>query len=80
MPYWGKTLIAAAAFSALTGSYVLASQPADRNLNSPGLGWGPGGGGNKGAPGPIAGAGLPILLIAGGYALVRYYRNRNKAG
>ncbi len=35
--------------------------------------------GNLGAPGPIAGAGLPILLIAGGYVLVRRYRNRSKA-
>ena len=34
------------------------------------------GGSNRGAPGPIAGAGLPILLVAGGYALVRRYRNR----
>ncbi|MBM1175626.1 hypothetical protein [Microvirga arabica] len=35
-------------------------------------------GSNKGAPGPIAGAGLPFLLIAGGYALVRRYRNRSR--
>ena len=35
-------------------------------------------GGTKGAPGPIAGAGLPVLLVAGGYALVRRYRNRRK--
>src|SRR4051794_28333594 len=33
---------------------------------------------NRGAPGPIAGAGLPFLLIAGGYALVRRYCNRSK--
>jgi hypothetical protein len=32
------------------------------------------GGSSRGAPGPIAGAGLPFLLIAGGYALVRRYR------
>jgi LPXTG-motif cell wall-anchored protein len=31
-----------------------------------------------GAPGPIAGAGLPILLVAGGYFLVRRYRNKSK--
>ena len=40
-------------------------------------GWGNGNG--RGAPAPIAGASLPILLIAGGYALVRRYRNRRKA-
>ncbi len=40
------------------------------------------GGGNigvLGTPGPIAGAGLPLLLIVGGYALVRRYRNRSRA-
>src|SRR4051812_45151966 len=38
------------------------------------------GGSNKGAPGPIAGAGLPFVLIAGGYTLVRMYRRRSRAG
>ena len=33
--------------------------------------------GSKGAPGPIA-AGLPILLLAGGYALVRRYRRTDE--
>jgi hypothetical protein len=32
-----------------------------------------------GAPGSIAGAGLPFLLLAGGYVLVRRYRNQSKA-
>jgi hypothetical protein len=36
------------------------------------------GGQSIGAPGPIAGAGLPILLVAGGYFLVRRYRNKSK--
>ena len=27
--------------------------------------------GSVGAPGPIAGAGLPLLMIAGGYFMVR---------
>jgi len=43
-----------------------------------GGGGGGGHGGSKGAPGPIAGAGLPILLAAGGYAWVRRYRNRRR--
>ncbi|MCJ2011416.1 hypothetical protein [Methylobacterium sp. J-076] len=38
-----------------------------------GGGGGGAGGRNLGAPGPIAGAGLPFLLIAGGYALWRKY-------
>jgi hypothetical protein len=44
-----------------------------------GPGGNPNGGSNKGAPGPIAGAGLPFLLLAGGYVLVRRYRNRGQA-
>ncbi|ANY82245.1 hypothetical protein BB934_28335 (plasmid) [Microvirga ossetica] len=35
-------------------------------------------GGSKGVPGPIAGAGLPFLLLAGGYVLMRRYRNRHR--
>lgn len=42
-------------------------------------GGGGGGGSSKGAPGPIAGAGLPFLLLAGGYALVRRYRKHTIA-
>lgn len=38
-----------------------------------------GGGSNLGAPGPIAGAGLPFLLLAGGYVLVRRHRSRRRA-
>lgn len=66
-----KALLAAAAVCAITATGAIAKQP------PPGGGWGAGG--SKGAPGPIAGAGLPFLLIAGGYALVRRYRNRSKA-
>lgn len=33
--------------------------------------------GGRAAPGPIAGAGLPILLVAGGYLMLRRYRKRN---
>lgn len=36
------------------------------------------GGTTVGADGPVAGAGLPFVLIAGGYFLVRRYRDRTK--
>lgn len=39
-------------------------------------GGGGGGGQNLGAPGPVAGAGLPALIVAGAYALVRRRRAR----
>lgn len=39
-------------------------------------GGGGGGGGSIGVPGPIAGAGLPFILVAGGYA---WYRKRRSA-
>ena len=56
---------------------AFADKPSDGNHDKPGLGWGSGG--SKGAPGPIAGAGLPFLALAGAYALVRRRRNRNRA-
>lgn len=40
------------------------------------FGGGGGGGQNVGAPGPVAGAGLPFLILAGAYALVRRRRAR----
>jgi hypothetical protein len=55
---------------------AFAGQPDDRG-STPGLGWGAGGS-NKGVPGPIAGAGLPFLVLAGAYVLVRRRRNRNR--
>jgi hypothetical protein len=47
-----------------------------------GKGWGDGDGGGRdhvhGAPGPIAGAGLPILAVGyGAYWLVRRYRRKS---
>jgi hypothetical protein len=68
MRSWQKTLLAATALCALTGSAALADKGGNPNWHS-----------GKGTPGPIAGAGLPFLLIAGGYVLVRRYRNRSKA-
>jgi hypothetical protein len=66
MRSWHKTLLAAAALCALAGSAALADKDSDNKSN-------------KGTPGPIAGAGLPFLALAGGYALVRWRRNRNRA-
>jgi hypothetical protein len=72
MPFLRKTFIAALAVG------LIGSMPAFADGKSRGLG-------NQcqgrscsgiGAPGPIAGAGLPFLLLAGGYMLVRRYRKR----
>ena len=45
-------------------------------------GWGPGGNGGGpimvGAPGPIAGVGLPVLAVVGGLMWVRSRRRRRK--
>jgi Transposase IS116/IS110/IS902 family len=57
---------------------AFADKPSDRNMGSSGLGYANGRGGSVGAPGPIAGAGLPFLALAGAYALVRRRRNRNR--
>jgi hypothetical protein len=78
MSSWQKTLLAAAAVCAVTSVPALAAGKAyDRGSGGGGYHHGGGGGGgNKGAPGPIAGAGLPFLLLAGGYALMRRYRGQ----
>ena len=73
MRKWESAFITAAAF------YVLAASPAFAN---PGQGLALGHGKHdKAAPGPLAGAaaGLPLLILVGGYALVRRRRNRTKA-
>ena len=89
MPTWRKTLAATIVSCAMTGSYALPAlamgkwSPSWVSENQGGKGGKGGSGGppgrSVGAPGPIAGAGLPILLIAGGYVLVRRYRNPSKA-
>jgi hypothetical protein len=55
-----------------TLSAAHADRPGDRG-GSPGLGWA------KGTPGPIAGAGLPVLVIAGAYLWVRKRRRARRA-
>ncbi|MFC5084815.1 hypothetical protein [Microvirga arabica] len=83
MRTWQKSVLAAAAVCVMAAVPALAQGKGNGPGGSgpPGLGGGGPPGlskGNKGAPGPIAGAGLPFLLIAGGYALVRRYRNRSR--
>ncbi len=84
MRSWNKTLIIMTAFCAMAAAPALAQGKGKGPGGGGSPGPGPGGGGppsrNVGAPGPIAGAGLPFLLLAGGYVLVRRYRNRSKAG
>jgi hypothetical protein len=59
---------------------ALAAQPNDGNSNSPGLDFGQGGSNGHvvGTPGPIAGVGLPILAIAGGFIWIRRQRQKNQ--
>lgn len=81
MASWYKTSLSAALLVAAT--FTLPAFAADENAATPGncgncQGNQGQGVGNIGVPGPIAGAGLPFLLIAGGYVLVRRYRNRSK--
>jgi hypothetical protein len=61
-------------------SGAIAVQPADPNGNNCGNCNGNNGNGfgNIGVPGPIAGAGLPFLLLAGGYAVSRYRRQNRQ--
>jgi hypothetical protein len=67
---WQKTLLVTAALCGMTaGSVALAAPPSW----APAIGWR-----SKGGPIPLAGAGLPVLVIVGGYALLRH-RRRGKA-
>jgi len=63
MRSWQVTIVAAAVLC------VVAELPALAQVIVPPNG--------SGVPGPLAGAGLPFLLLAGGYALIRH-RNRKR--
>ena len=70
-----KLAIMAAAFAmCIADSAPSLAQPADRNPNSPGLGWGPPQ--SRGAPGPVAAAGLPFLIGAGAFGVYKLIRGR----
>ena len=62
------TLAIAAAPAAMAGSF-------DKGP-TPGNGWGKGGRPVVGAPGPVAGIGLPILAVAGGVFWVKSRKRR----
>ena len=65
---------AAAVVSCLAGvAPAMAGPPPDRG-STPGLGWGAGG--SRGAPVPVAGVGLPLLLGAVGAYLVAQRRRK----
>jgi LPXTG-motif cell wall-anchored protein len=73
MGSWHKIGFVAIALWALAGSVALANPGGVPN-------WGNSGKSIKGVPVPIAGAGLPFLLLAGGALVLRRYRKRNRAG
>jgi hypothetical protein len=70
MQRWQRTILIATALCAMTGSAALADKGGIPNY---GNSWH-----SRGGPVPLAGAGLPVLVIAGGYALLRH-RRRSKA-
>jgi hypothetical protein len=70
-------LLIAALFGAPVG-YVVYHEVQHETGSSNWTGSGPHGGTVHGAPGPIAGAGLPILAVGyGAYWLVRRYRRKS---
>lgn len=71
--------LASAVLIIISVSPAFAEKPGDRGP-TPGLGWGPHGPHKPmvGAPGPIAGVGVPILAAAGALVWIRRER-RNKA-
>jgi hypothetical protein len=75
-----RTALIAAAAACAMGSLAAIAAPGG-NPGPPPWAGGPGGnpgapGQSRGAPGPIAGAGLPFLIVAGGYMWIKRRRNR----
>jgi hypothetical protein len=71
------TLLAAAALLALAASPALAgNSQGGNNDNQGGNSENQGAGAGKAVPGPIAGAGLGYLVLAGGYYVVRRWRKQ----
>jgi hypothetical protein len=77
-----KLMLALAGFTtlAVVAGFFLAAILSQIDPGSSNIGQGPGpveNRGPQGAPGPLVGAGLPVLAIAGGgYWLVRRYRRK----
>ena len=66
----------------VTGALGATTSPTGGSTSSPSTffgGGGSSGGSNVGVPGPEAGTGLPFLIVAGAYALVRRRRTRARA-
>jgi hypothetical protein len=93
MRSWTKAVVAATSFCAISAFHIFPAQAGaathwlsewashgGSSGGSNGGNSGGSGGGSVGVPGPIAGAGVPFLLIAGGYVLLRRYRSRNRPG
>jgi hypothetical protein len=82
MTSWRSLAIAAActivALPALAASRGPNGSTGPKGPQGPTGSTGPTGQKSVGAPGPNAGAGLPFLLVAGGYFLVRRHRSRTK--
>ncbi|MFZ0497400.1 MAG: hypothetical protein WBE80_15785 [Methylocella sp.] len=67
MRFQTRTLLAAAFLVAMAASPALAGGP-ERLIDQPS---------GTAVPGPIAGAGLGFLVLAGGYYVVRRWRKQN---
>ena len=72
--YMRLAMVTASIAVCVANAAPLFAQPSDRNLNSPGLGWGPPD--SRGAPGPLAGVGLPFLIGAGAVAAYKLIRSQ----
>ncbi|MGH6857820.1 MAG: hypothetical protein ACRECP_09345 [Methylocella sp.] len=75
MRFQSKPLLAAALLVTLTASPAFAWQICLPLVGCIGDGGG-GGGGNPSVPGPVVGAGLGYLVLAGGYYVVRRWRKQ----